>query len=141
MGQKDIRSAFLYGRLKDDEIIFMRPPQGVELVGLKPGQVLRLKVAIYVLKQAGRRWALVLRAIMDDAGLTHSEHDHAVFYRHLPDGHVAIISSHVDDLTIIAPTKRTLQYLSDKIDNRVEATPLQDLHWLLGIEIRRVRED
>lgn len=137
MGQKDIRSAFLYGRLKDDEVIYMRPPQGVELVGLKSGQVLRLKVAIYGLKQAGRRWALMLRAIMDDAGLSHSEHDHAVFFRHLPDNHIAIISSHVDDLTLIAPTEKTLKYLSDKIDARVEATPLQELHWLLGIEITR----
>lgn len=137
IGQKDIRSAFLYGRLKDDETIYMKPPPGVELKGLKPGQVLRLKVALYGLKQAGRRWALVLRSIMADAGLQHSEHDHAVFYRHLDGGGIVIITSHVDDLTLIAPDDKTIQCLSDKIDARVQATPLQDLHWLLGIEISR----
>lgn len=30
IGQKDIRSTFLYGHLKDDEIIYMKPPPGVE---------------------------------------------------------------------------------------------------------------
>ena len=136
-GQKDIKSAFLYGRLKDGEVIYMRPPPGVILKGLKPGQILRLKVALYGLKQAGRRWALVLREIIVDIGLTRSEHDHAVFYRHLPAEHIAIISSHVDDLTLIAPDQKMLQRLSDKIDARVQATPLQELNWLLGIEISR----
>lgn len=40
MGQKDVRSAFLYGRLNKDKVIYMRPPPGVALKGIKPGQVL-----------------------------------------------------------------------------------------------------
>lgn len=74
---------------------------------------------------------------MVDIGLTRSELDHAVFYRHLPPNHIAIISAHVDDLTIIAPDGKTLQLLSDKIDAHVQATPLEDLRWLLGMEITR----
>nr|AAZ28936.1 polyprotein [Phanerochaete chrysosporium RP-78] len=139
MAQIDIKSAFLYGPLKDDEVIYLRPPPGVKLQGLKTGQVLRLRVALYGLKQAGRRWALFLREIIADIGLTRSEQDHAVFYRHLPGNHVAIISSHVDDLTLIAPDQKTIEDIDRRIRARVEATPLQPLNWLLGIEIKRDR--
>lgn len=135
--QIKIKSTFLYGRLKDDKVIYMRPPVGITLKGIKPGQVLHLKVALYGLKQAGCHWAMVLHEIMRNAGLVHSKHDHAVFYHHLSNNNVAIICSHVDNLTLLAPDKRTIEYLSDKICTHVEATPLQRLHWLLSIEITR----
>ncbi|THG95062.1 hypothetical protein EW145_g8030 [Phellinidium pouzarii] len=38
--QIDIKSAYLYGELEDDETIFMHPPQHYELDGIQPGQVL-----------------------------------------------------------------------------------------------------
>ena len=77
----DIKSAYLYGKLSDEEIVYMRPPPQISLPGLKPGQVLRLKVALYGLKQAGRRWYNVYSSTMLVIGLKRSEHDHAVFFR------------------------------------------------------------
>ena len=50
--QMDVKSAYLYGKLDDNERIFMKAPPGID-IGVKPGQTLRLKLALYRLKQAG----------------------------------------------------------------------------------------
>ncbi|GBE86104.1 hypothetical protein SCP_0806280 [Sparassis crispa] len=52
--QVDVKSAYLYGKLCDDEKIYMRPPPDIELDRISPGQLLLLLIAIYRLKQLGR---------------------------------------------------------------------------------------
>lgn len=63
--QMDIKSAYLYGKLTEGEVVYMRPPSDITLPGLKPGQVLRLIVTLYGLKQAGRRWYNVYHSAMN----------------------------------------------------------------------------
>ncbi|GBE78839.1 hypothetical protein SCP_0200360 [Sparassis crispa] len=53
--QVNVKSAYLYGKLRDDEKIYMRPPPDIELDGISPGQLLLLLVVIYRLKQLGQR--------------------------------------------------------------------------------------
>jgi len=53
--QVDIKSTYLYGKLKKDENIYLRPPPHIIVSGLKAGQVLKLNIALYGLKQARRR--------------------------------------------------------------------------------------
>ncbi|KAF8830169.1 hypothetical protein HHX47_DHR2000553 [Lentinula edodes] len=77
--QMDVKSAYLYGKLDDNEQIYMKAPPGVD-IEVKAGQVLKLKLALYGLKQAGRRWYMRFREIMTSVGLTRSNFDHAVFY-------------------------------------------------------------
>lgn len=137
--QVDVRSAYLYGHLSEEETIYMCPPPLMPIDGLNPGQVFRLKVSLYGLRQSGRRWAFVLREIMAGFGLKRSEHDHAVFYRHSGQDFV-IVSAHVDDLTLIAPDEKSMKVLTDRIKSRVETKEIGDLHWMLGIEIKRSLE-
>ena len=78
--QIDIKSAYLYGKLRDDEELYMRPPSDYEVKGLKPGQVFRLRRALYGLKQAGRRWYEVLVGILNKAGMKVSSYDRGLFF-------------------------------------------------------------
>ena len=55
--QMDVKSAYLYGKLDNNENIYMKAPPGID-IGVKGGQVLKLKLALYGLKQAGRQWYL-----------------------------------------------------------------------------------
>jgi hypothetical protein len=126
--QMDVCSAYLYGCLGEGETIYMQPLPAVKIDSMKPGQVLRLKVSLYGLKQSGRHWALVLCNIMASAGLQHSKHNHAVFYCHVATSDVVIISAHIDNLTIIAPNEQTMKVLISKIKERIQMKESGDLY-------------
>ena len=133
----DVKSAYLYGKLDDGEVIHMRPPPDYQVEGLKEGQVLRLRRALYGLKQAGRRWYQVLVAILDKAGMKVSNYDRGLFIRHNRDGTFTALTSHVDDLTITSPSDDQINNLMETIGRYVEWTGGDSATWLLGIQISR----
>ena len=57
--QVDVKSAYLYGELNENEVIYMKPPPG-EIRICSDKNVLRLQKALYGLKQSGRCWYQVL---------------------------------------------------------------------------------
>jgi hypothetical protein len=134
--QLDVKSAYLYGKLQDDETIYMAPPAGISLAGMKRGQVLHLLLPIYGLKQAGRRWYTELRRALGTIELIRCEHDHAVFIRRHPDGQVSIIFVHVDDMSLIAPTAARMKELKERIKQIFDVTDGGELSWLLGVQIK-----
>ena len=129
--QMDVKSAYLYGKLDENERIFMKAPPGID-IGVKPGQTLRLKLALYGLKQAGRRWYMRFREIMTQLGFKRSDFDHAVFYRANP---FTIIFIHVDDMTLVTKTLTLMEKLKKDISAIIEVMDSREIHWLLGIEI------
>ena len=131
--QIDVKAAYLYGKLEDDEIIYMKPPQGVD-IGAKLGQVLRLFKALYGLKQAGRRWYLQLFKWLQQIGFTRSEFDHAVFYITDP---LIILAIHVDDMTLATETEKIMKELKQQIEFHMEIKDGGKLHWLLGFEVKQ----
>lgn len=135
--QLDVKSAYLYGELNDDEEIYIRPPSGNLLPNLKSGQVLRLKKALYGLKQAGRRWYKTLHTLLEQLNLEKSTHDDAVFYRRYEGKLLLILFVHVDDITICGANIATTTAFKSALSNLVTFTDGDDLHWLLGIEIQR----
>ena len=137
--QIDIKSAYLYGKLNSDEVIYVRPPPGNLLPSLKPGQVLLLNKALYGLKQAGCRWYQTLCGILTSLRLDKSEQDNAVFYRRSEGQLVLVLFVHVDDITICARSKEVADAFKTALGKQVSFTGGGDLQWLLGIEIKRDR--
>lgn len=138
--QLDIKSAYLYGELNSDEEIYIRPPPGNLLPNLKPGQVLQLNKALYGLKQAGRRWYKTLCNILDKLNLTKSSEDNAVFYRRYQGQLLLVLFVHVDDITVCSINSATTKAFKDALNQLVSFSDGGDIHWLLGIEIKRNRE-
>ena len=137
--QIDIKSAYLYGKLDDDEVIYARPPAGYTLPGIKPGQVIRLRKALYGLKQAGRRWYQVLCKILESAQLTRTDKEEALFFRHHPNGHITLTMSWVDDLFLVSSKPGNCAHLKKIIGEQVEFTDGGEVSWALGMEIKRDR--
>ncbi|GBE80058.1 hypothetical protein SCP_0212610 [Sparassis crispa] len=135
--QVDVKSTYLYGKLRDDEKIYMQPPSDIELDGLKPGQILLLLIALYGLHQSGRCWYIRLCKILEGFKLVRLEHDHTVFYWRHPDGEISIIFLHIDDMTLVCLLLANLLHLKVMIKSELEITDNGELHWLLRIEVRR----
>ena len=77
---------------------------------------------------------------MTKLGFLRSEVDSAVFYRRDEMLKLLIIILvHVDDCSIAGRPKAIIQKF--KIEKHVQITDLGDLHWILGIEVHRIRED
>jgi hypothetical protein len=142
-GQIDIKGAYLNGELTEDEVIFMKQAPGYEERG-EDGKVkvLRLWKSLYGLKQAGRRWYQKLVLIMTKLGFSRCEGDQAVFYRRCEKTNVLIVVLvHVDDCSIVGKTKALIARFKVEMAKFVDITDMGDLHWILGIEVRRIREE
>lgn len=138
--QVDVKGAYLNGQLTDDEVIYMRQPPGYAVPGME-SKVCRLLKTLYGLKQSGRRWYQRLVEILVDAmGFSRSEVDQAVFYKHSADG-LQIVVVHVDDCTLSASSMALVEQFKAELRKHVEITDLGELHWLLGVEVRRDREN
>jgi len=134
--QVDIKGAYLNGKLMDDEVLYMRHPPGYHEDA--SGRVLRLCKSLYGLKQAGRQWYQKFTSILSTLGFQQCKVDQAVFYKHCKTPHVFIvIAMHVDDCTIAMSSVAAVDAFKAGLRKHVEVTDLSELHWMLGIEVRR----
>ena len=137
--QIDIKGAYLNGELTDKEMIYMAQPPGYHAPN-SVGKVCRLQKTLYGLKQSGRRWYQKLVEIMTrHLAFSRCDVDQAVFFQRNSEGST-IVLVHVDDCTIAASSTKLVGHFKAKISKHVEITDLGELHWLLGIEVRRNRE-
>jgi len=104
--------------------------------------VCKLQKMLYGLKQSGCRWYQKLVGIMEKLGFVRSEVDQAVFYRRDEERKfLIIVLVHVDDCSIVASSQPLIGQFKIEIKKHVDITDLGDLHWILGIEERRIREE
>ena len=140
MDQINIKGAYLNGELTPDEVIYMHQPPGYASRKY-PQHVCKLLKTLYGLKQSGRRWyQWLFHILMNELGFAQCEVDHAVFYRRSMDSALVIIVVHVDDCTIASSKRELIDELKTRIKEFVEITDMGELHWLLGIEVKRDRE-
>jgi len=96
----DVKSAFLYGTL--DEELYMEQPQGFKVLG-NEHKVLRLKKAIYGLKQAARTWWHELDRSLKALSFSRLYADAGIFVAKHADGTMVIILMYVDDIILTGP--------------------------------------
>jgi transposase InsO family protein len=137
--QVDVKGAYLNGELQPDEVLYMRHPPGFREDNT--GRVLRLLKSLYGLKQAGRRWYQKFVSIFNSLGFTQCKVDQAVFFKGNERQQTSIVVAvHVDDCTIAGSSMAVIDDFKNGLRQHVEVTDLGELHWMLGIEIKRDRE-
>ncbi|WZY94100.1 hypothetical protein YC2023_066429 [Brassica napus] len=134
--QMDVKNAFLQGELEDE--VYMHPPPGLEHL-VKPGNVLRLKKAIYGLKQSPRAWYRKLSTTLNGRGFRKSELDHTLFTLTGPSGSIVILV-YVDDLIITGSDKAGIQATKEFLKSVFDIKDLGEMEYFLGIEICRSKE-
>jgi hypothetical protein len=93
----DMKSAFLNGDLKEE--VYVRQLAGF-IITDQEGNVLRLRKALYGLRQAPRAWNSKLDDTLKKMDFIQSEHEHAM-YRRSHDDDILLVGVYVDDLVIM----------------------------------------
>ena len=130
----DIKCAFLNGVL-EREVYMVQPP----MFNDGSGRFWRLKKAMYGLKQAAREWHRALAKLLFDLGFERCASDPAsdpALY--MSKVGRCFIFLWVDDLLIFS-AKDQMQPLVDKIITTFEGRDLNELSYMLGMEVIRDR--
>jgi Reverse transcriptase (RNA-dependent DNA polymerase) len=130
--QIDVKGTYLNATIK--ERIYMKPLPDY----LDPedgGKVCLLLKGIYGAKQAGNEWYKEMSGNFKNMGYTQSAADECIFY--ILGNEPIIVSVSTDDMTLAARYLKTIQHLKDELNDRYEISDLGEIHWLLGIEIKR----
>ena len=81
-----------------------------------------------------------MEILVDKLGFKQCEVDQAIFIKKSGDT-LVIIVVHVDDCTIAATSPALVMQLKEQLKKHMEITDLGELHWLLGIEVMRNRDE
>ena len=139
--QMDVKTAFLQGNLNEE--IYMKQPDGF-IDREKPDYVCKLNKGIYGLKQAARCWNNSINDYLLSNGYTKSTADPCVYIKTTKsqDGriHFVIIAIYVDDMMFFSNNTEMLEREKKAIAKRFQVEDLGELHYVLGMDIVRDRE-
>jgi histone deacetylase 1/2 len=134
--QLDVQNAFLHGVLEEE--VYMRQPPGFEDKS-RPHFVCKLNKAIYGLKQAPRAWYSRLSTKLLDLGFRMSKSDTSLFISSKK-GATIFMLIYVDDIIVTGSSQEAIVALLCDLKQDFALKDLTDLHYFLGIEVRKDME-
>jgi len=126
------KNVFLNGDLQEE--IYMEQPPGFVAQGESFGLVCRLRKSLYGLKQFPRAWFGKFSSVVKEFGMTRSETDHSVFYRHSIVGCIYLVV-YVDDIVLTGSDHHGISQLKQDICHHFQTKDLGKLRYFLGIEV------
>jgi hypothetical protein len=126
----DVKSAFLNGDLK--EVYVHQPPRFA--IPDKEGKVIRLRKALYGLRQAPRAWNAKLDSTLKGMGFELSPHEAAV-YRWRIGGKALLVGVYVDDLVITDTKDAEVAAFKEEMKATFQMSDLGPFY--LGIEVHQ----
>jgi hypothetical protein len=132
----DVKSAFLNGDLA--ETVFVKQPPGFVVKGAER-KVLRLRKALYGLRQAPRAWNAKLDATMAELGFARCATEHALYTRRRGKEHL-IVGVYVDDLIVTGARAEDIGRFKEEMAARFRMSDLGALSYYLGIEVRQGKD-
>lgn len=127
--QMDVVTAFLNGELGEE--VFMRPPEGFPQPS---GMVLRLKKALYGLRQSPRVWYGKFTREMKQMGFRVSVCDPCVF---IHDGAGVIVAIWVDDLLLFGKDEAEIRGIKAKLSATFKMTDEGACSFYLGMHVTK----
>lgn len=113
ISQFDVKTAYLYGEIKEE--IYLEPPEGLEI---SDGKVLKLKKALYGLRQSGNCWNSTFHTVMSELEFVRSEADPCVYVKKRDDGTLLILCLYVDDGLIFGENQKEIDEVLVKLSER-----------------------
>lgn len=132
--QVDIKTAFLYGILPEEETTYMEQPKDFEELG-KENYICKLERGLYGMKQAGRIWNRTLNENMVEKwGFTRLPCESCIYYRKSTHGTV-IAAVHVDDFLSVASSKQANEHFKSQLREAWTISDLGTPRQIVGIAI------
>jgi hypothetical protein len=131
--QIDVKTAFLYGLLPEDETQYMEQPRDFEEPG-KEDWVWELQRGLYGMKQSGRIWNKTMNENMLKWGFTRLPCESCIYYRKSDTG-IVIAAVHMDDFLSIANTKEENNIFKDQLRKTWQITDLGLPRFVVGIAV------
>lgn len=133
MKQFDVKTAFLYGDLKED--VFMKQPKGFYDGSDK---VCKLRKSLYGLKQSSRCWNQKFKDFIVEFGFEVSSADPCVFTKNTKE-ETLILCIYVDDGMIFGNSDESIDLVIDHLQRKFEVKVI-NAGWFLGMEIDRLND-
>lgn len=131
--QIDVKTAFLYGVLPDDEVQYMEQPEGFEEPG-KEDWVCELRRGLYGMKQVGQIWNQTLNERMIAWGFTRLACESCIYYRKSTTRTV-IAAIHVDDFLSIASSKAENERFKTQLREAWTISDLGTPRYIVGVSV------
>lgn len=131
--QLDVKSAFLYGELKEE--VYIDQPEGYLKVG-EEDKVYRLKKALYGLKQAPRAWYSRIESYFKKKGFKKSDYDHTLFLKQTENSFL-VVSLYVDDLIFTGSNEIICTEFKSSMQKEFEMTDMGKMKFFLGVEVHQ----
>lgn len=131
--QIDIKTAFLYGLLPDDEVQYMEQPARFEEPG-KEDWVMMLQRGLYGMKQAGQIWNQTMHRQMLQWGFLRLSAESCIYYCKSPTGTI-IAAVHVDDFLSIASKQAENEAFKQQMQQVWKISDLDTVRHLVGITV------
>jgi len=137
----DVKTAFLNGDLEEE--IFMKQPDGFKDKD-RPDMVCKLRKSLYGLKQSARCWNKTIDEFLKESGYIQNDADPCIYYKRFnKEGKecILIVAVYVDDLLIASNDLEALALEKRKMRERFEMEDLGEVHYCLGMSIKRNRNE
>ena len=135
--QMDVVTAFLHGRLEEE--VYMRIPPYMNIPN-SANKVLKLKGALYGLKQSSNVWGKTFERFMIKSGFKQCVLDTCIYTRGTGQSRI-ILGIHVDDQAIIGPNKIVIKKFKEDLATEFKMKDLGALTHILGVEVKRDRQN
>ncbi|XP_070031131.1 uncharacterized mitochondrial protein AtMg00810-like [Nicotiana tomentosiformis] len=112
----------------------MEQPPGFVAQG-ESGLVCRLRRSLYGLKQSPRAWFGRFRIVVQQFGMTRTEANHSVFYRHSSYGKCIFLIIYVDDIVITGDDHESIIQLKQHLSSQFQTKDMGKLKYFLSIEV------
>ena len=129
----DVKSAFLNGDLIE-EVYVHQPPRFV--IPDKEGKVLRLRKALYGLRQTPQAWNTKLDSTLKGMGFGQSPHEAAI-YRRGNGGNALLVGVYVNDLVITGTKDVEVAAFKQEMKATFQMSDLGLLSFYLGIKVHQ----
>nr|GEX39974.1 putative ribonuclease H-like domain-containing protein [Tanacetum cinerariifolium] len=131
--QVDVKSAFLYGTIKEE--VYVCQPPGFEDPDY-PDKVYKVVKALYGLYQAPRAWYETLANYLLKNGFQKGKIDQTLFIKKQK-GDILLVHVYVDDITFGSTNKKLCKAFEKLMKDKFQMSSMGELTFFLGLQVKQ----